>query len=94
MFDPLVFPFAFVLSQTQLFLADLRRLQSFVIASWKFKGAPHNRHQMEMFLSLEPGFSQEGINLLSLEFDGSNSYVRRLFFNPDFVQAMRYLGQD
>jgi hypothetical protein len=49
---------------------------------------------MEMFLSLEPGFTQEGINLLSLEFDGSNSYVRRLFFNPDFVQAMRFLGQD
>ena len=49
---------------------------------------------MEMYLSKEPGFREEGINLLSLEFDGSNSYVRRLFFNPDFVQAIRFLGQD
>jgi len=43
-FDPISFPFAFVLSQTQLMLADLRRLQAFVIAPWKFKGAPHNNH--------------------------------------------------
>ena len=34
MFDPVTFPFAFVLSQTQLILADLRRLQSFVLAKW------------------------------------------------------------
>ena len=44
MFDPMTFPFAFVLSQTQLYLADLRRLQSFVLAPWIFKGAPHNRN--------------------------------------------------
>jgi hypothetical protein len=49
---------------------------------------------MEMFLSTEPGHNSEGINLLSLEFDGSNSFVRRLFFSPDFVQALRFLGQD
>ena len=49
---------------------------------------------MEMFMSVEPGFTAEGINLLTLEFDGSNSVVRRLFFNPDFVQAVRFLGQD
>lgn len=60
-------------------------MQSFVLAKWQFKGAPHNRNQMETFLSQEPGFTQEGINLLCLEFDGSNSYVRRLFFSPDFV---------
>ena len=88
----MTFPFAFVLSQTQIFLADLRRLQSFVLTAWQFKGSPHNNHQMEMYLSKEPGFREEGINLLSLEFDGSNSYVRRLFFNPDFVQAIRFLG--
>jgi len=40
---------------------------------------------MEMFLSLEPGYTQEGINLVSLEFDGSNSSVQRLFFSPDFI---------
>jgi hypothetical protein len=40
---------------------------------------------MEMFMSMEPGYAAEGINLLSLEFDGSNSFVRRLFFSPDFV---------
>ena len=50
-FDPVTFPFAFVLSQTQLMLADLRRMQAFVIAPWKFKGAPHNNHQMEIYLS-------------------------------------------
>ena len=49
---------------------------------------------MDMFLSREPGFVSDGINLLSLEFDGSNSFVRRLFFSPDFVQAIRFLGQD
>lgn len=38
------FPFAFVLSQTGLILADLRRLQAFIISSWKFKGAPHNKN--------------------------------------------------
>lgn len=94
MFDPLVFPFAFVLTQSQLVLADLRRMQAFVLCPWKFKGAPVNKNQMEMFLSTEPGYTQQGINLLLLEFDGSNSFVRRLFFNPDFIQAMRYLGQD
>lgn len=49
---------------------------------------------MEMFMSVEPGFAAEGINLLAIEFDGSNSQVRRLFFSPDFVQAVKFLGQD
>ena len=93
-FDSVSFPFAFVLSQTALILADLRRLQAFVISKWQFKGAPHNKNQMEVFLSNEPGYQSEGINLLTLEFDGSNSFVRRLFFSPDFVQALRFLGQD
>lgn len=44
MFDPITFPFAFILSQTQMILADLRRLQAFSIAPWQFKGAPHNKH--------------------------------------------------
>lgn len=57
MFDPQNFPFAFVLSQTQLILADLRRLQAFIVSPWKFKGAPHNKNQMEMFLSLEAGYT-------------------------------------
>lgn len=94
MFNYLNFPFAFVLSQSQIILADLRRLQAFEIAAWKFRGAPACNNQMEMFLSVEPGFAAEGINLLALEFDGSNTCVRRLFFSPDFVQAMRFLGQD
>jgi hypothetical protein len=49
---------------------------------------------MDVFLSNEPGHTTEGINLLTLEFDGSTSYVRRLFFSPDFVQAIKFLGQD
>jgi hypothetical protein len=37
-------------------------------------------------MSKQPGFNTgDGINLLSLEFDGSNSFVRRLYFNHDFV---------
>ena len=48
---------------------------------------------MEVFLSNEPGYQSEGINLLTLEFDGSNSFVRRLFFSPDFVQAIRAENQ-
>lgn len=43
-FNSVSFPFAFVLSQTSLILADLRRLQAFVISSWQFKGAPHNKN--------------------------------------------------
>jgi hypothetical protein len=49
---------------------------------------------MEIYLSQEPGYQAEGINLLLIEFDGSNSSVRRLFFSPDFVQAIKFLGQD
>ena len=45
-------------------------------------------------MSNEPGYRAEGINLLTLEFDGSNSFVRRLFFSPDFVQAITFLGQE
>jgi hypothetical protein len=86
------FPFAFVLSQSQLLIADLRRLQAFAISAWSFKGAPHNNHQFDSFLSIEPGSTTEGINLVLLEFDGSNSFVRRLFFSPDFVQAIKFLG--
>ena len=65
-----------------------------MLADWQFKGAPHNRNQMEMFVSVEQGYEHEGINLTNLEFDGSNSFVRRLFFSQDFVQAFRFLAQD
>ena len=93
-FNPVSFPFAFVLSQKSLILADLRRLQAFIISTWTYKTAPSVKNQLEVFLSNEPGYQSEGINLLSLEFDGSNSFVRRLFFSPDFVQALNFLGQD
>ena len=43
-FDPVTFPFAFVLSQQSLILADLRRLQAFIISTWQFKSAPHNKN--------------------------------------------------
>ena len=93
-FNPVNFPFAFVLSQHSLILADLRRLQAFIMSTWTYKSAPASKNQMEVFLSNEPGYQSEGINLLTVEFDGSNSFVRRLFFSPDFVQAMRFLAQD
>ena len=93
-FDPTTLPFCFVVSQTQLLLVDLRRLQAFQVSAWEFRGAPHNKHQMALFWSQEAGFKEEGINLLCLQFDGSNSTIRRLFFSPDFVQAIRFLGQD
>jgi hypothetical protein len=49
---------------------------------------------MEVYLSQETGFETEGINLLLTEFDGSNSTVRRMYFSPDFVQALKFLGQE
>ena len=55
---------------------------------------PNNVNQLEMYLSKEEDQVGEQINIVTLEFDGSNSYVRRLVLDHDCIQALNFLGQD
>ena len=93
-YDANQFPFAVVLCQTSICCIDFKRYNSFKICPWKYKGVPNNVNQLEMHLSKEEDQVGEQINIVTLEFDGSNSYVRRLVLDHDCIQALNFLGQD
>ena len=93
-YDSNQFPFAVVLGQTSICCIDFKRFNTFKICPWKYKGVPSNINQLEMFLSCEEAAVGEQINLVTLEFDGSNTTVRRLVLDHDCIQALNFLGQD
>lgn len=84
-YDPNQFPFAIVLCQTSICCIDFKRYNSFKICPWKYKGVPNNVNQLEMHLSKEDDQVGEQINIVTLEFDGSNSFVRRLVLDHDCI---------
>jgi len=84
-YDPNQFPFAVVLCQTSICCIDFKRFNSFKICPWKYKGVPNNINQLEMHLSKEDDQVGEQINIVTLEFDGSNSFVRRLVLDHDCI---------
>ena len=84
-YDPNQFPFAIVLCQTSICCVDFKRSNSFKICPWKYRGVPNNVNQLDMYLGKEEGHVGEQINILTLEFDGSNSYVRRLVLDHDCI---------
>lgn len=93
-YEPNQFPFAVVLCQQSICCIDFKRFNSFMICPWKYKGVPNNVNQLELFLSKEDDKVGEQVNIVTLEFDGSNSFVRRLILDHDCIQALNFLGQD
>jgi len=91
-YDPHQFPFAVVLCQGSICCIDFKRYNSFKICPWRYKGVPNNVNQLEMHLSKEDDQVGEQINIVTLEFDGSNSFVRRLVLDHDCIQALNFLG--
>ena len=91
-YDAYQFPFAIVLCQTSICCIDFKRYNAFKVCPWKYKGVPNNVNQLEMHLSKEDDQVGEQINIVTLEFDGSNSFVRRLVLDHDCIQALNFLG--
>lgn len=91
-YDVFQFPFAIVLCQTSICCIDFKRYNAFKVCPWRYKGVPNNVNQLEMHLSKEEDQVGEQINIVTLEFDGSNSFVRRLVLDHDCIQALNFLG--
>ena len=84
-YDSAQFPFAVVLCQTSICCIDFKRFNAFKVCPWKYKGVPNNVNQLEMHLSKEDDQVGEQININTLEFDGSNTFVRRLVLDHDCI---------
>ena len=68
-----------------IFCMDFKRFNAFKVCPWKYKGVPNNVNQLEMHLSKEDDQVGEQININTLEFDGSNTFVRRLVLDHDCI---------